>query len=185
MRKLYINSQPHGQSPLEDEYLKAARLRADVLETIKEWLDKGGGAQDALDDMQLYDALQTFLRNSTDHIVHRPSTFKDNAVNDAWSNLDSLRQSLLLDLSSQTMSPSTRVIPPAKLFVSIPRPQSFGGYTPDIDNIDAEELLDNLDAIASAAFGSVTEEVRHDLLINCSGVLTPDVAGSICNRRFA
>jgi GTPase-activating protein BEM2 len=156
---LYINSQPHGQSPLEDEYLKTAHLRADVLETIKEWLDKGAGAQDILDDGQLYDALQTFLSNSADHIVHRPSTFRDDNVNEAWSNLDELRKSLLLVMSSQAKSPSARVTPPAKSFVS-PRPQSFGGHLPDIDNIDAEELLDNLDAIAGAALGSVTEEVR-------------------------
>jgi hypothetical protein len=55
--KIYVREQPRYASPSAAEYLTVARARSEVLVTISEWLSTGGGAQDALDNVQLYDSI--------------------------------------------------------------------------------------------------------------------------------
>ena len=142
-----------------DEYLKVARVRGGVIDTVKEWLEIGGGAQDVLDDAELLDTLRIFLNSPTDHLVHRSASFEDNLVRQTWSALEQSRQNLTVLLSSQILSPSARTVPQEKRSGSNARVRNFGRDVPDIDRVDAEELVENLDAIASVVVGNVTEEV--------------------------
>ncbi|GLB37976.1 putative GTPase-activator protein for Rho-like GTPases [Lyophyllum shimeji] len=171
LRKLYITSQPVGSSPPVGEYVHVITARGEVLETIKEWLSVGGGAQDVLDDVQLFNALQSFLDSPSDHIVYEAKNFSAPNVQQSFSRLTEARRTLRSSFISQTMRPLTTRGP------AIPRsPVNDGGFRtrnlsmrepPDIDHVDAEDFVDNLDGMACAAFSNVTEEdlyVTADLL---------------------
>ncbi|KAH7868031.1 uncharacterized protein C8R40DRAFT_1178299 [Lentinula edodes] len=78
LRKIYIKSQPAGSPPLPDQYLAAISSKSQVLDAMKLWLTKGGGAQDVLDDSQLLQALRAFFASSSDHIIHSSAATFEN-----------------------------------------------------------------------------------------------------------
>ncbi|KAF5374674.1 hypothetical protein D9615_008986 [Tricholomella constricta] len=171
LRKLYIASQPMGSSPSVAEYVHVTTSRTEVLDTIKEWLTLGGGAQDVLDDAQLFHALRSFLDSPSDHVVYEAKNYAESNVQQSVSRLTEAKQSLHSTFTSQTLRPLTARGPP------IPRGSLNGGGVrtrnlsmrepPDMDCIDAEDFVDNLDGMACAAFSNVTEEdlyVTVDLL---------------------
>lgn len=143
------------------------------METIKEWLTLGGGAQDILDDGQLFNALRSFLENSSDHVVYESKNFQDPNVQYVWANLTDTRSSLHSSFITQTMRPPTsrgHPIPRGSLNGNPGRTRNLSMRDPpDIDRIDAEDFVDNLDGMACAAFSNVTEEVRP-----CTYKFSPD-----------
>ncbi|KAG6864408.1 hypothetical protein C0991_009715, partial [Blastosporella zonata] len=173
LRKLYITSQPIGSSPPVGEYIHVMTARTQVLDTVREWLTIGGGAQDILDDAQLFNALQSFLDSPSDHVVYEAKNFADPNVQQSNARLIEARQSLRVSFNSQTKRPLATRHPP------IPRGAMNGSGSsarihtlslrepPDMDRFDAEEFVDNLDGMACAVFSNVTEEdlyVTADLL---------------------
>ncbi|KAF6752251.1 rho GTPase activating protein 22 [Ephemerocybe angulata] len=171
LRKLYITSQPAGSSPQVEEYLNVASRRNEVLATMKEWVSTGGGAQDLLDDVQLYTSLQSFLDSPTDHIVHKALAFDETDVQEAWQGVDAAREGLRACFISQTMRPAL-----SGVHNQIRATGGTNGVRarhtaprdpPDLDRMDPEDFVDNLDGMACAAFGNVTEEdlyITADLL---------------------
>ena len=131
---------------------------------MKEWVSAGGGAQDIVDDSQLLHAMQTFLDSPTDHLVHGLSDVADNIIQQALETLKELRRSLRRTIQSCTMRP------PRSAHGPVPRPTASATESrvrnlstrepPDVDRVSAEELVDNLDGMACAAFSNVTEEVK-------------------------
>ncbi|KIK60980.1 hypothetical protein GYMLUDRAFT_43514 [Collybiopsis luxurians FD-317 M1] len=172
LRKNYIKSQPSGSPPLPDQYLSTISSKSQVLETIKIWLTKGGGAQDVLDDPQLFQALRAFFASSSDHIIHSsPATFEDSDVRQAWDALTESRQAVERLLRTQTMRPSnSRTMPVSRNTVTTSESRVRNLSTrepPDIDRMSPEEFVDNIDGMAFAAFNNVTEEdlyITSDLL---------------------
>lgn len=161
---MYIKSVPQGSPPPISEYLHVARARSEVMETMKEWISAGGGAQDILDDLQLLHAMQAFLNGATDHSVPESPNYNDASVQQAWQSLSETHQSLSRVFQSCTMRPtSSGHAPMSKATLSINESRVRNLSTrepPDIDRLDAEELVDNLDGMACAAFSNVTEEVN-------------------------
>jgi hypothetical protein len=169
LRKLYIRSQPQGSSPTVSDYLRVAGSRSEVLETIKQWISSGGGAQDALDDIQLFSAVQSFLDSPTDHAVHESANFEDSNVRQAWATLLEAKQALHFSFASATKRPlAPRVDPsPKPAMTNGTRvPKISGREPPDIDVVDAECLVDCLDCMACAAFSNVTQEVWRPFSIS-------------------
>ncbi|KAJ3722154.1 rho GTPase activating protein 22 [Lentinula guzmanii] len=172
LRKIYIKSQPVGSSPLPDQYLAVISSKSRVLDTLKLWLTKGGGAQDVLDDSQLLQALRTFFSSSSDHNIHSSAaTFEDSNVRQAWDNMTESRQTLEQLLRSQSMRPSnTRTHALFRNTVTTTESRVRNLSTrepPDIDSVSPEEFVDNIDGMAFAAFNNVTEEdlyITSDLL---------------------
>ncbi|KAF8994802.1 hypothetical protein BDQ17DRAFT_1366382 [Cyathus striatus] len=171
LRKLYITTQPSGSVPPIPEYLKVMTSRIEVLETMKEWLMSGAGAQDVLDDPQLFTAVRTFLDSSSDHIVYKSATFHEPAVVQSWANLTKAKESFTATFTSQTMRPIIHRGPHHHR----PNTTANGARTrnvstrdpPDLDRMDPEEFVDNLDGMACAALSNVTEEdlyITADLL---------------------
>lgn len=143
-----------------------------MLSTMKEWILTGGGAQDMLDDAALYTAVEAFLDSSTDHMLHKGLAFEELDVQQAWKGVDEGRESLKVAFSSQTRRPTlnqrvhagtrgSAVNGTRGKQVSAPR------EPPDLDKMDPEEFVDNIDGMAFAAFGNVTEEVRGRSLQCC------------------
>jgi GTPase-activating protein BEM2 len=157
LRKRYINAHPNGQPPSTGEPPQVTRQRVEVLETIKEWLTRGGGCQDALDDSQLYDAISMFLKKS-------PQNPAVDDTSEAWVALNEARDALVALLYSSTMRPTPMWQSAGASVTLTPArgtgERSFGKDPPDVDLVDAELLVGNLDAIAGAVFGGVSEEVR-------------------------
>ncbi|KAJ7747010.1 rho GTPase activating protein 22 [Mycena metata] len=172
LRKMYIQMRPRGPVPSVAEFLYVAGSRTEVLDTIKDWLTRGGGAQDILDDPQLHSAVRSFLDNPTDHVMPQSANSSDPGVEQAWGTLTDVRCRLRRTFDSHTMRPpapfpSLANATPASVNGQRSRPQNQTRDPPDIDRIDPEELVDNLDAMACAAFGNVTQEdlfVTSDLL---------------------
>ncbi|KAF9065118.1 hypothetical protein BDP27DRAFT_1332534 [Rhodocollybia butyracea] len=173
LRKIYLKSQPIGSPPLPDQYLTAISVKSQVLETVKLWLTKGGGAQDILDDSQLLQALRAFFSSSSDHtILHAspPTMFEDSSVRQAWDSLTESRQVVEQILCSQTMRPSIprNHISRSTVTASESRMRNLSTREPpDMDRMSPEEFVDNIDGMAFAAFNNVTEEdlyITSDLL---------------------
>ncbi|KAF7363094.1 Rho GTPase activating protein 22 [Mycena venus] len=162
LRKMYLQARPRGAVPSVAELLYVTGKRTEVLDTIKDWLTRGGGAQDVLDDTQLHTAIRTFLDGSAaDHLIPQSANASDPGVEQAWSTLIEVRGRLRRTFETNTMRPPApfpSLTHPSAAMNGRSRPQNQTREPPDIDRIDAEELVDNLDAMACAAFGNVTEE---------------------------
>jgi hypothetical protein len=163
LRKLYVNSQPRDCSPSVPEYISLIAARSEVLAIIKEWFNTGGGAQDALDDPQLCNTVQSFLDSTATHAILETSTFQDPSIGNAWRNLEQTIYLLTRSFNAQTQRPTRpgHFVKPSPLRS---RSGNGGKEAPDVDRISAEELVDNLDDMASAAFSNVTEEVRTNFI---------------------
>ncbi|CAK5273971.1 unnamed protein product [Mycena citricolor] len=158
LRKMYLQRRPRGAVPSVAEYLFVAGSRTDVLDVIRNWIVQGGGTQDILDDIQLANAVRTFLSDTGEHDIVVSANASDPSVQQAWSTLQEVRARLQQTFNQYTMRP------PATYPTARPRARPQQGQTittrepPDLDRIDPEELVDNLDAMASAAMSNVTEE---------------------------
>ncbi|KAL1659369.1 rho GTPase activating protein 22 [Schizophyllum commune] len=170
LRKEYIKFQPRGSPPSAEEYLLAIDLRSEVIDTMREWLCCGNGSQDVLDDNTLYHAFHDFLLSDSDHMSIDVKIVPEEVAR-AFTKLERLRESLQATFESQIMRPShahahPQMRPP--LPTSGSRQRHVSGRGPlDIDAVEPEELVDELDAMAAAAFSNVTEEdlyVTADLL---------------------
>ncbi|THH29042.1 hypothetical protein EUX98_g5142 [Antrodiella citrinella] len=164
LRKRYMQSQPKVQTQsVASDLASMVRVRLEVLETINKWIVSGGGAQDALDDVQLYTNLHTFLSQPAE----LPASANETALPRGIAVLEDTRNHLLSLFSAQQKRPQSAVKPSAN---SSTRPSSirnFGSDAPDVDQIDAETLVANLDGMACAAFRNVVQEdlfVTADIL---------------------
>lgn len=135
------------------------RARAEVLETMSRWIHEGGGAQDALDDPQLYASFMTFFNSPTEHAP--PTEFADDAhVQRGFATINENRKAVLASFTLQTMRPISRNSMGSELYASESSTSpSFGSEPPDIDKTKPEELVNNIDAMAAATFRNVTQEV--------------------------
>ncbi|KAG0703340.1 hypothetical protein DFH29DRAFT_1079014 [Suillus ampliporus] len=166
LRKRFLGSRPSSQ-PSSSSSLHVIQFRSEVLETIKDWITSGGGAQDCLDDVQLFEGVQSFLESPLDRSSFDASAADDNGVGQAWDALDSTRQTTLTAFTAHTRRPPSIVLPNARPLNSTPRVRSFGNQSPDLDEISADELVENLNAMGGAAFSNISEEdlfITADLL---------------------
>jgi len=132
----------------------------EVLETVKDWVTSGGGAQDCLDNAQLFEAVQSFLESPLERPSFDPSSTDENDVNQAWDVLDGTRQTTLTAFRAHTRRPSSSFLhTTARPSNPSARPRSFGNQPPDLDKISAEDLVETLNAMGSAAFSNISEEV--------------------------
>lgn len=127
---------------------------------MSEWLNQGGGAQDALDDPLLHESFLTFLTLPTEQKLLESVSAVDSSESQALKVLDDTRKTLHMTFLSQTMRPSPRATSPPESNLSGPGLRSYGSELPVIDEVDAEELVNNLNSMASAAFRNVNQEVR-------------------------
>lgn len=145
------------------------RLRLEVLDTLNEWINQGGGAQDALDDGALYEAILAFLIQPTEWRLSESAPESEASISQATKALEASRTALLASFRSQTLRPIPRTPATAELTNDNVAIQSYASELPDIDQVDAEELVNNLNAMASATFRNVTQEVSDETLF-CSSV---------------
>ncbi|KAH7912708.1 hypothetical protein BJ138DRAFT_1147682 [Hygrophoropsis aurantiaca] len=166
MRKRFVNSRP-SSDPAFSSPANVIRFRIEIMETIKEWIISGGGAQDCLDDVQLFEALQTFINGSLDQGLPGVSSSNDLDVQQTWNSLEQTTKILITAFQSHTMRPPTKTVTNVRSISSTSRTRTYGNTPPDIDHVGAEELVDNLNAMGAAAFNNVTEEdlfITSDLL---------------------
>lgn len=176
LRKMYISAQPSGSSPSVPDYLEVLTSRTRVLELISDWLTMGGGSQDVLDEPQLYTALKNFLNTSADHILFKTDNFEVPDVASAWVGLIDTKAMLHGVFETQTQRPTTPKTQQigavrrgsVNTIAGAPTVASAGGLRargasirepPDLDRMDAEDLVDNIDGMARTALSNVTEEV--------------------------
>ena len=136
------------------------RLRLEVFDTLNEWISQGGGAQDALDDGALYEAFMTFLTQPTERKLLEFVSDSDSEVTQALRQLDLARKSVLASFRSQTMRPTPRNQSAPETGADGMMAGSYSSELPDFDQLDPEELVNNLNLMASATFHNVTQEVR-------------------------
>ena len=126
----------------------------------------GGGAQDILDDSQLYTAVSSFLDPPLDKIVPDESTASQPALQQGMEMLQESRNLAKATFRSQTMRPtlSRGIQHQHRMQVGsrIGRGWVHSGTRelPDFDKMDPEAFVDNIDGMAYAAFSNVTQEVR-------------------------
>lgn len=133
--------------------------RVEVLTTLHDWLTIGGGAQDVLDDIQLFAAVQTFLDGPSE----ASSTTDFPAAQQALENLSENMKAVKITFISQLQRPTTvpgfpsqRSQPGTR---SARRRNTDGRDIPDLDRMDPEAFVENLEGMASAALSNVTDEV--------------------------
>lgn len=121
----------------------------------------GGGAQDVLDDAQLYSAIQTFLENPADHHIFQSPNSETPSVQQAWESLSDTRRQVQQTFVAQTMRPTiSRGVHHQQRLRGARAARNVGSREPpDMDRMDPEDFVENLDGMACAAFSNVTEEV--------------------------
>lgn len=166
----------HNRTLPSEEAEQVLRARQAVVRTIAEWIHTGGGAQDALDDPELYAAIHAFLSGPTEQdFTLTPSTESlaeseesHEAVKALARTCDTERKTLLESFTAQTMRPTARQVP-VRGVSNVTIMHNFGTRVPNLEEMSAMDLVNNLDAMASAAFRSVNQEVSAALLfITCS-----------------
>ncbi|KDQ56347.1 hypothetical protein JAAARDRAFT_36524 [Jaapia argillacea MUCL 33604] len=165
--KRYFSANTKGDLGSIPNALRMIQTRSELLETIKDWFESGGGAQDILDDLQLYTGMRSFLTGNAEQTQPQTAAFEDHSVLQAWHTLDEHRKSLVSLFLSQTMRPQTRPVPAPQPSSTGVGARHFTKDAPDVDNIDAQDFVDNLDSMAAAVFNNVSEEdlfVTADLL---------------------
>ena len=142
--------------------LTSIKNRIEVIDVLQEWIQKGSGAEDALDDGQLYDAFKAFnselMREETLSTSQRDST--DVKIREAWKNLGKVKEGLVALFTTYTKRPPIKK-PNTELHevAGDGHPRSISSDPPDIDRTSPEELVNIVDAIMNAAFRNVTDEV--------------------------
>jgi GTPase-activating protein BEM2 len=161
LRKKYQQAVVKSQIPSASHLLQAAQIRMDILETLRRWLDQGSGAEDALDDQQLYDAFKSFLEAPSEHESYTES--QELQLREAWNSLDQMRKTVAALFTAHTLRPPSKSNSTSDL-LSGTEIRAFGINPPDLDTISAEDFANNIDAMAAAAFRNVTDEVRLHLI---------------------
>ncbi|KAF8589464.1 hypothetical protein K439DRAFT_1383314 [Ramaria rubella] len=130
------------------------KIRLEIFSVLHDWIDRGCGAQDALGDPELFDAMNRFLMISATANIPDGINVDDSS---AWAELESARYNTQLLFRNQTRRP--------RLFKSfrqdsmtVSSERSFGSEPPSIDGIDPEAFVDNMNALTVAAMRSVTQE---------------------------
>ena len=138
------------------------RYRTEILGAVKEWIAVGGGAQDCLDDAPLYETVRTFLDTPLDRseLESLPSN-DDPELLQSWEALEAMKANTLSMFMSHTLRPPVLSAVTPRPAAALGHAKSFGGQAPDIDLVTAEDFVDNLNAMAFAAFSNVTEEVSR------------------------
>ncbi|EKM53679.1 uncharacterized protein PHACADRAFT_198103 [Phanerochaete carnosa HHB-10118-sp] len=157
LRKKYVGAQVRSASPPSAEVAAVVRARTEVLEAISRWIHEGGGAQDALDDSQLHSAFVAFFNNPTEH-VPVPEAAEVPQVRRGFATINENRKAVFQSFMLQTMRPVVRAVSSAELFSEQASVPLFGPEIPDFDQTKPEDLVNNMDAMAAAAFRNVTQE---------------------------
>ncbi|KAG6334782.1 hypothetical protein ID866_4315 [Astraeus odoratus] len=158
LRKRFLCSRP-SSSPSSGGPVQVIQYRSEILGSMKEWITTGCGAQDCLDDASLYEMVRTFLELPLDRseLDTLPSS-EDSEILQAWEGLEAMKQNTLTAFTSHTLRPPALVAANPRPTAAFGLARSFGGQPPDIDHVTAEDFVDNLNTMGSAALSNVTEE---------------------------
>jgi hypothetical protein len=156
--------QPSRQSLAEADCLDLIHMRSQAIDTMNEWIIQRGGAQDFLDDPNLYSAMRSFLDNSSHHTPPASPAFDNFAVRQTWTACEQSKKSLMSSFISQTTRPTSRDVSALKVHIGNVKSRNLSTDPPDIDRIEPEQLVETLDAMAAAAFSNVSEEVSPFLV---------------------
>lgn len=160
---------------------QAIRATQEVMQTVSEWIHKGGCVQDALDDIELHTAVTSFLSTS---IGDLPSVASEQPeLEEAWKDLEDNRVNLLQVFSTQAQRPIMKSVP-VRSSLTAAAAHNFGTEPPQVQGTMPEELVDNLDALASAAFRGLVQDVRLPLASSFDSHLTKLDSGPICYRGY-
>lgn len=141
--------------------LDVYRIRSEVIEAMNDWMTRGDGAQDILDDVELYQAFYSFLSGASEPLPSNLDTSE--GVLKSWNELEDARKALFRIFLSKTMRPQIQSTP---IMRSAPRNVNrFGTSPPSVDGAQPEDLVDNLDALATANLRNVTQEVSILLVL--------------------
>ena len=121
-------------------------------------MKNGGGSQDLLDDNALYLAVNSFLESSSDHAMPGSQYKGDAEVTESWAGLKSRLSNFTTLFTSQTLRPSIPKTPAQDPKISSSGVLIFPDL-PDPDRMTPEELVNDLNAMGSAAFRNITEAV--------------------------
>ena len=190
-----MNTVSHGRTLPAEEAEQVLRARQAVIRTIAEWTHTGGGAQDALDDPELYAAIHSFLSESNEQDFTLASSTDSTAeteenhevVRALAKTCETERETLLESFTAQTRRPTARQVP-VRGVSNVTIMHNFGIRPPNLEEISAMDLVNNLDAMASAAFRSVNQEVSfafQSTYAKCEldiSMLTLSIIGSVHDR---
>ena len=155
LRKRY--QQAKSGSPLA-----SIQERTEVLEVLQEWIQRGSGTGDALDDAQLHDTFKAFnselMREEPFSSSQRDSM--DAKIREAWKTLSQAKGNLIALFATHIKRPPTKK-PNAEFHETAREGYSriANSDPPDIDRLSPEEFVNVIDAMINAAFRNVTEDV--------------------------
>ena len=171
LRKRYVSaSNVNLTSPAS--LVHVARVRGEVIDVLNEWLRNGGGSQDLLDDSALYLAVKSFLENPSDHVMPESQYKGDAEVIESWEGLKGRMSSFSTLFTSQTLRPSIPKTPAQKHKTSSSGVVIFADL-PDFDRMTPDQLVNDLNVMASAAYRNITEDVSSLIIKSPTHPLTP------------
>lgn len=118
---------------------------------MQDWLVLGGGTQDILDDPELFDAWDRFLKMTLTLSVKSSSRLNVERLHSASAELRKLTSRYISGPKWTMKAGQDNNLDPTPLVV-------FGSSPPDIDDSRPENLVNNLDSIAKAVMSLVSEK---------------------------
>lgn len=159
LRKRFVGSRPSTNTSTNAP-IHVVQYRSEIFGAVKEWITTGGGAQDCLDDVQLYETVRAFLEAPLDRSVPDCAPAEDDAeLAQAWDELEVTRKDTLSTFISHTLRPPALAIAVLRSTLTVSQNRNFGSQAPDFDRVTAEDLVENLNTMGYAAFSNVSEEV--------------------------
>lgn len=125
---------------------------------MREWIHNGGGIQDALDDLELYNVLAAFLSQPPEQISES-IVGQNDEVKHSLSVLSNARAELHQSFMLLTRRPQMHAVPLRGHSIKY-KGEEISSQPPDITTTPPKLLIQNLDAIMSTAFRAVSQEAR-------------------------
>ncbi|KAG8804101.1 rho GTPase-activating protein, partial [Serendipita sp. 399] len=143
-----------------------ANLRIAIFTVINEWLIDGGGILDVLDQPDLYAEVDSWLRSDREHAI--PTAALNSEMDlPAWREVEDIRRNLVSVFQRQTRRPLLRSNLSYDSGAYGSSEFSYGSQLPEIDALTPQEVVEQLDAIGSAAI----RMLQIEDLLSCLEIL--------------
>ncbi len=142
----------------DEDLVFGFKARLAVVKTIGDWMHNGGGSQDALDDTELHQSIDSFLSQPAER---DPASLSSASfeIQRLCGDLERERAALLQSFTAQSMRPNARHIQ-VRGSSSESSVHNFGVKPPMVDEISVEDFVNNIDAMGAAAFRNLVQEVH-------------------------
>jgi GTPase-activating protein BEM2 len=138
--------------------------RTEIIEVLLNWL-QNGGAQDILNDGSLFQAVQSFIKSTADYDTPERTASTNDESGEENTKLQKRLKAFTTMFRSQTFRPTDRSVGVIDVVFNMSENGVSKVTPPNLDSVDAEDLVNKIDAMALVAMRNISEEVELIFLV--------------------